>query len=78
MQLNLTIPDSANISETDAQIMLATKLYETEKLSLGQAAQVAGLSYRTFYELLVRYGEPVFTVTEEELKSDIANARRFL
>ncbi|MDR0730998.1 MAG: UPF0175 family protein [Treponema sp.] len=76
LALHIDIPDSANISATDAQIMLAVKLYETGKLSLGQAARTAGLSYRTFYELLVRYKQPVFSITEDELKEDIANAAR--
>ncbi|MDR1785899.1 MAG: UPF0175 family protein [Spirochaetaceae bacterium] len=74
LDLSVTVPDSANISATDAQIMLAAKLYETEKLSLGQAARVAGLSYRTFYELLVKYGIPVFSITKDELKEDLKNA----
>jgi predicted HTH domain antitoxin len=76
LALHIDVPDSANISVTDAQIMLAAKLYEAGKLSLGQAARTAGLSYRTFYELLVRYKQPVFSITEEELKEDIENAAK--
>ena len=70
MQLTLEIPDTANISQTDAQILFAMKLFETDKLSLGKAAEVAGLSYRTFYELFVRYGIPVTKMTEKESKHD--------
>jgi len=77
MQMTLTIPDAANISETDAQILFAIKLFEAEKLSLGKAAEVAGLSYRTFYELLVRYGVPVATYSEEDVKTEIENAHRY-
>ncbi|MDR1046586.1 MAG: UPF0175 family protein, partial [Treponema sp.] len=36
----------ANLSQTDAQILFAIKLFEAEKLSLGKAAEAAGLSYR--------------------------------
>jgi predicted HTH domain antitoxin len=77
MQLTLTIPDSANVSQADAQIMLAVKLFETKRLPLGKAASVAGLSYRTFYELLVKYGVPIVTMTEEDVRMEIANARKF-
>jgi predicted HTH domain antitoxin len=63
MQFTLTIPDSVNVSQADAQIMLAIKLFETKRLPLGKAAAVAGLSYRTFYELLVKYGVPIVTMT---------------
>jgi predicted HTH domain antitoxin len=74
MQLTLSVPDVANLSEAEAQILFAIKLFEAEKLSLGKAAEVAGLSYRAFYELLVRYGVPVVTMTEEDIKRDIENA----
>jgi len=48
MQLTLTIPDSVHVSQTDAQLMLAVKLFETGRLPLGKAAVLAGLSYRVF------------------------------
>jgi len=78
MELTLTIPDMANLTQTDAQILFAIKLFEAEKLSLGKAAEVAGLSYRTFYELLVRYGVPIAEMTEEDIKQETDNADRFL
>ena len=78
MVLTLTVPDMANISKTDAQIMFAMKLFESETLSLGKAAEVAGLSYRTFYELLIRYGVPVMSMTEEDVIEEITNADQFL
>jgi len=78
MELTLTIPDMVNISQTDAQILFAIKLFESETLSLGKAAEVAGLSYRTFNELLVRYGIPVVSMTEKDIIEEIANADRFL
>jgi predicted HTH domain antitoxin len=77
MQMVLNIPDAANISETDAQILFAIKLFEAGKLSLGKAAETAGLSYRTFYELLVRYDIPVVTYSEEDVKAELENARRY-
>jgi predicted HTH domain antitoxin len=78
MELTLTVPDMANISQTDAQLLFAMKLFEAQKLSLGKAAEVAGLSYRTFYELLVQYGIPVVNMSEEEVEQEIANAEQFL
>ena len=77
MELTLTIPDMANLSQTDAQILFAMKLFESETLSLGKAAEVAGLSYRTFYELLIRYGTPIVSMSEKEVIEEIANADKF-
>jgi predicted HTH domain antitoxin len=78
MELTLTVPDMANLSKTDARLLFAMKLFEVEKLSLGKAAEVAGLSYRTFYELLIRYDIPIVSMTEEDIKEEIAIVDRFL
>jgi predicted HTH domain antitoxin len=77
MQVTLNIPEAANLSEADAQLLFAIKLFEAEKLSLGKAAEVAGLSYRTFYELLIRYKVPVVSYSEEDIRMDVENARRY-
>jgi predicted HTH domain antitoxin len=76
MTLTLTVPDMANISETDAQILFAMKLFEADKLPMGKAAEVAGLSYRAFYELLARYDIPVVTMTADDVKWEVEHARR--
>jgi len=73
MRLTLEVPDVVNLSQTDAQILFAMKLFEADKLSLGKAAEVAGFSYRAFYELLLRYGIPVVSINEEDMKREIAN-----
>jgi predicted HTH domain antitoxin len=78
MDITLTIPDSAHISAADAAIMLAMKLFETKKLSLGKAAAVAGLSYRAFYDLLRRYDMPIVTMTEEDVRREVEYARKYL
>ena len=49
----MTLPLS--LSEDEAKLLLAVKLYEVGKVSLGQAAKLAGFSRRTFMEVLGRY-----------------------
>jgi predicted HTH domain antitoxin len=65
------------VSAPEARFFLAAKLFEVEKLSLGQAAELCGLSIRTFIEMLNQWDIPVFTLTPAELQSDIVNAKRF-
>ncbi|MCF8297042.1 MAG: UPF0175 family protein [Saprospiraceae bacterium] len=72
--INLQIPDEVDLKEYDFLMIIASKLYEDGKLSAGQAAKLAGLSKRTFIELLGRYGVSVFSNSLSDLKSDIANA----
>ena len=39
---------SLTVSENEAKILFAIKLFETGKVSLGQAARLAGFSKRSF------------------------------
>lgn len=72
--LTLYLPDSLDLDAKEATMLLATRLYEQGKLSLGQAAEMAGLSKRTFIELLGSYGVSVFNYPASDLARDIANA----
>ncbi|MDO7876572.1 UPF0175 family protein [Hymenobacter sp. ASUV-10] len=74
--LTLEVPDSLTLDPKEAAMLLATRLYERGDLSLGQAAELAGYSKRTFMELLGNYGVALFDLTEEELLKDVENAAR--
>jgi len=56
----------------EAQLLLAVKLFETGKLSIGQAAKLAGYSKRTFIELLSKMGIPVINYPDEDLEQEIS------
>ena len=72
--VQLKIPDNLDINESDLAMIIASKLYEDGKLSAGQAAELAGLTKRTFIELLGKYGGSVFSSSIDDLYTDIANA----
>lgn len=72
--IQVNIPDGVAVSDMDVVMIIAAKLYEDGRLSSGQAAQLAGVSKRTFIELLGKYGVSVFGNSLDDLKSDIANA----
>lgn len=72
--LTVNIPDSVDIDSNDLALLLATKLYEQGKLSLGQAAELAGLTKSTFAELLGKYNVSVFNYPATNLSTDVANA----
>lgn len=73
----LNIPDTLDLDDREAAMLLATRLYEQGKLSLGQAAELAGYSKRTFMELLGRYNVPIFNYDPSELANDIKNAGNY-
>ena len=72
--VQLKIPDNLDINESDLAMIIASKLYEDGKLSAGQAAELAGLTKRTFIELLGKYGGSVFSSSIDDLYTDIAHA----
>jgi len=72
--INLSVPDQVSYDETEWKIILAGELYEREKITLGQAAELAGFSKRAFIEIMGKYGFSVFSSSIDDLISDIHNA----
>lgn len=72
--VTLNIPDTLDIDDREVAMLVATQLYEQGKLSLGQAAEVVGLSKRTFAELLGKYNVSIFNYPASDLSRDFANA----
>ena len=68
-ELRVTLPFS--LSEDEAKLLLAIKLYEVGKVSLGQAAKLVGFSKRVFMEVLGRYHVPLFNYSPGELRQEI-------
>jgi len=68
----LTVELPSNISIEEARLLLTVKLFETGKLSLGQAAKLAGFSKKTFIELLGKMVVPVIDYPAEELEREIS------
>lgn len=73
--MTLQVPE--NTDEQEAKLFLAAKLYERGSLTLGQAAEVAGIPKRSFMEQLYKYNISVFDFTPAELESDFANAKSY-
>ena len=69
-ELKIELP--ANITVDEARLLLTIKLFETNKLSLGQAAKLAGYSKRTFIELLGKMGIPIVNYPAEDLEREIS------
>lgn len=68
------LPDSLDLDSKDLSMIIATKLYEQGKLSLGQAADLAGLTKRTFAGLLAKYDISIFNFPATDIARDVANA----
>ena len=62
----------------EARTLVAVKLYEMGRLSTGAAAELANLSKPLFLNRLAAYNVDTFNISEDELRSDVASARRRL
>lgn len=69
--ITLEVPDSLAEYQNDTIRFIAAKLYESGKLSLGQAADMARLTKRTFAELLGDYGVSFINYSESDLKDEL-------
>jgi predicted HTH domain antitoxin len=60
--------------EHEFRLLLATKLFELRRLTLGQAAEMAGLPAWSFMETLSRLGVSVVNLTDEQLAHEFDQA----
>lgn len=76
-KLTINIPDSLELNDREAKLLLASRLFEKGRLTLGQAAEMVGLSKRAFMELLADYDVSVINHSISDLDNDINNAKNY-
>lgn len=72
--LTLEVPDNIKLNEDEIKFYIAAKMYQDGILSSGQAAEMVGLSKRSFIEMLGKYDVSVFCDSVDDLINDINNA----
>ncbi|CAK8713707.1 MAG: putative antitoxin, contains HTH domain [Candidatus Electronema aureum] len=60
--------------EQDLCVLLAVKLFELRRLSLGKAAQIGGMSKLRFMEELERMGIPVINLDDGQIEEELRDA----
>jgi len=75
--IQFNIPDTIDLNDREAKMLLASRLFEKGKLSLGQAAELVGLSKKAFMEILNDYDVSIYNYPVEDLDNDIKNARDY-
>ncbi len=73
-ELMTALGKRADDAALEIRLMAALKLYESGRLSSGMAAQLAGLTRVEFLLACGQHGVSVFQQTDEELRTDLANA----
>lgn len=70
VEMKIQLP--ITLSEDEVKLLLAIKLFEVGKVSLGQAAKLAGFTKRAFIDVLGHYGVPVINYPPEDLDREAA------
>src|SRR4051812_32673353 len=80
LNMTITIPDNilkdAGLTEREALVELASRLFDIGRLALWPAAQLAGLSRAEFEEELEKRGLAAYRPTVEDLHEDLENLRQ--
>lgn len=71
MELKLPKPLVEEINENELKLYLAMMLYRERKLSISQAAKLAGLNLSDFIYELSKHKIGFTNITEEELKEEL-------
>lgn len=66
----LTLNETENELKENIKISLAIRLYKLKKLTLGKAAQIAGLTRYEFENILVENDVPISNLTAEDVLED--------
>lgn len=72
--LQLNIPETLEIKDYDLYMIIASKLYSDGILTAGQAADIVGISKKSFIEVLGKYNTSIFSSYISDYHSDLTNA----
>jgi predicted HTH domain antitoxin len=68
--ITLQVPDALEKEHDETVRLIAAKLYESGKLSLGQAAEMCNMKKWDFAEILINYGVHYFNQSAEAAIAD--------
>jgi predicted HTH domain antitoxin len=68
--MTLNVPDALEKEHDETVRLIAAKLYEAGKLSLGQAAEMCGMKKWDFPTILAKFNIPYFQYTGDDLLNE--------
>jgi len=74
--LTINLPDNLDIEEFEAKMLFAGQLHAKGKITLGQAADIVGISKRAFVEIMGRFGFSMFNYSVDDLKRELEHVIR--
>lgn len=71
---SITLQVPPDVSEDEARLLLAVRLFEEGRVSLGKAAELAGYTTAAFLEILAHKGVTTVSHPAEDLADDARSA----
>jgi predicted HTH domain antitoxin len=65
---------SKDALEQEMRFLLAVKMFELRRLSLGKAAELSGMEKLNFMEELGRIGVPAINLDDDQISDELKNA----
>lgn len=75
MEINIPKALVDDLGEGELKLYLAIMLYKERKISVGQAAKLAGLTLRDFMYELGKHKESFTNITPEELEAELGRIK---
>jgi len=75
--LKIKIPETVDFDDKELLLTISSILFEKGRLSLGQAAEMAGLSKGAFMDILGTFGISVINHPASDLDRDVENASNY-
>lgn len=72
-KLIIDVPNGYVFNENETKRFLAAKMYESGKLSLGQASELAGLSKMAFAEILSDFNISLINYNSSDVLRDVTH-----
>ncbi|MGF1545920.1 MAG: type II toxin-antitoxin system prevent-host-death family antitoxin [Thiotrichales bacterium] len=69
----VAVPFDENLLKNGVNVALAVKLFDEEKISLGHAVRLSGMSHSAFIDVLGSLRIPVARLEQGELERDLAD-----
>ncbi len=74
--LLLTLREQPREFAQEVRLLAAIHYFQAKRLSLGQAARIAGMNRLDFLDILASRGIPAFDLSEEDALAEVAAAQR--
>lgn len=78
LEINEDLAKDIHMSELEIKLEFAIWLYETDKVSLRKAANIAELNWEAFSEILIERNIPTVKMTNKEFETTVATVNRLL